>query len=166
METNELLIDAFTRIKEIVHSVADGLSDEQLAFRPAPDANSIAWLLWHISRVQDAQIAPVAQQSEVWTDGWYEKFQLPFDESETGYAQTSEQVGQVRASVALLVGYHDAVYERTVAFLQSAGAKDYGKIVDKNWNPPVTLGVRLVSIISDDLQHCGQAAYIKGLLPS
>lgn len=165
MGTNEILIDAFGRVKEVVHDVADGLNDGQLAFRPSDMTNSIAWLLWHLTRIQDDHISELAGREQAWIDdGWYDKFNLPFDKSATGYGQNSREVGEVQASANLLIGYYDAVHERTIAFLQTLDKKDYEKIVDTNWDPPVTAAVRLVSVLSDDLQHCGQAAYIKGML--
>jgi hypothetical protein len=67
-------------------------------------------------------------------------------------------------SADLLTGYYDAVHERTVAYLTTLSDADLDRIVDERWDPPVTLGVRLVSVISDDLQHAGQAAYARGLI--
>lgn len=165
MTANELLIDAFTRIQENVHSATQGLVKEQLTFRPNATANSIAWLVWHLSRVQDDHIADLASRDQVWaSEDWYEQFNLPFDMNVTGYGQTSEDVAAVHASTELLLGYHDAVYDQTIHYLQSLTDTDFDTVIDTNWNPPVTVGVRLISIINDDLQHVGQAAYVRGLL--
>ena len=165
METNKILIDAFERIKEVVHDAVTGLNDGQLVFRPEKDANSIAWLVWHLSRVQDDHMSELADHEQTWTaDNWYDKFDLPFDESATGYGQSSSEVARVKAPADLLIGYYDAVHNQTIEFLQSLDEKDYEKIVDTNWNPPVTMAARIVSVISDDLQHCGQAAYVRGLV--
>ena len=168
MTTAELLADAFGRIREVVHHVADGLSPDQLAFRPQPDANSIAWLIWHLTRVQDDHVADAAGTEQVWTaGGWSERFGLPFDEIETGWGQNAEAVGAVRIrSAELLTEYHDAVYQGTLEFVRSVTDSDLDRVVDDGWDPPVTLGVRLVSVVSDDLQHAGQAAYLRGLLTS
>lgn len=164
--TNELLEDAFTRIRDTVRRAARGLSEEELSARVDPEANSIAWLVWHLTRVQDDHVAEVAGTEQVWTgEGWFDRFGLPFDPDATGYAQSSAEVGQVAGvSAELLVGYHEAVYAATVAYLRSLGDDDLDRVVDTNWNPPVTLAVRLVSVISDDLQHAGQASYVRGLL--
>lgn len=165
MATNDILIDAFGRIKEVVHATANGLDDDALLFRPSGEANSIAWLLWHLARVQDDHMSELAGHEQTWTtDGWYDEFGLPFDKSATGYGMTSDEVGDVKASAALLTGYYDAVHEKTTMYLKSLNEKDYDKIIDTNWDPPVTVAVRIVSVIEDDLQHCGQAAYVKGLL--
>ncbi len=165
MQSNELIIDAFNRIKEVVESTVSGVSEEQLAFRPNNTGNSIAWLIWHLSRVQDDHIAELASSTQVWqSGGWQKKFDLPFDHVATGYGQSTKDVDAVRVSAALLYGYHEAVYTRTVTFIETFDSKDYAKIIDEAWDPPVTLGVRLISVISDDLQHAGQAAYVRGLL--
>ena len=164
--TAELLIEAYGRIGQIVHRVVDDLDEDALAARVGPDANSIGWLVWHLTRVQDDHIAHVAGTEQIWTaNGWAERFGLPFDTSAIGYGQTSEDVGKVRGvSAELLAGYYDDVYAASSAFLRDVTDSDLDRVVDERWDPPVTLAVRLVSVISDDLQHAGQAAYVKGLL--
>ena len=166
MTSSDLLADAFGRIRGLVNDVVDGLSLEQLAFRPGGTANSIGWLVWHLTRIQDDHLAAAAQAGQVWmADGWAARFGLPFDESATGYGHRSEEVAAVRVSAAeLLTGYHDAVYTETIQYVQRLADTDLGRIVDERWDPPVTLGVRLVSVVSDCLQHAGQAAYVRGLL--
>ncbi|MFI6833574.1 MULTISPECIES: mycothiol transferase [unclassified Kribbella] len=165
MNTRELLIDAYSRIQEEVHAVVDGLDEKTLATRPGDTANSIAWLVWHLTRIQDDHLAGVGGYEQVLTaDGWHERLGLPFDPADTGYGHTSEQVGQVQLSAELLAGYYDAVHARTLEFLRLVTDDDLDKIVDRNWTPPVTMGVRLVSVIGDDLEHIGQAAYVRGLL--
>jgi uncharacterized damage-inducible protein DinB len=166
MNSAALLTDAFTRIRAIVTETVDGLTPEQLAVRPDGEGNSIAWLVWHLTRIQDDHVADVAGKQQVWlAKGWADRFELPFDPADHGYGHTSEQVSAVRPkSGELLIGYHDAVFEQTVRYLSNLIDDDLERVVDTNWDPPVTLGVRLISVISDDLQHAGQAAYASGLL--
>ncbi len=166
MRTAELLADAFARIREVVHQVSEGLSAEQLAYRPGPDANSIGWLIWHLTRVQDDHVSEVAGAEQAWTSaGWADRFALPFGREATGWGQSSAEVGAVQvASPDLLTGYHDAVHAQTLAFLATVTDASLDAIVDERWDPPVSLGVRLVSVICDDLQHVGQAAYLRGIL--
>jgi hypothetical protein len=160
----EILSEGFSRITPGVHRVVGGLDEGALTWRADPDANTIAWLVWHIARVQDAQIAPLAETEEVWkADGWARQFDLPFDDSASGYGQGSDDVGRVRASADLLMGYLDAVTTETARYLMTLHDGDLVRVVDTRWDPPVTLGVRLVSILADDLQHLGQAAYVRGL---
>ena len=163
--TSDLLVDGFGRVRENVHAVVEGLGEDQLAVRPAGTGNSIAWLVWHLTRVQDDHVAEVAGAKQAWTDeGWYDRFGLPFAEPATGYGHTAEEVAAVRVGADLLVGYHDAVQDRTVAYLRGLSDDDLDGVVDDRWDPPVTLAVRLVSVIDDDAQHVGQAAYVRGLL--
>lgn len=164
MHANEIIIDAFNRIKEVVHDTVPGLSAEQLEFRPGDKANSIGWMIWHLTRIQDDHISDVSHAKQIWDDGWFDKFQLPYDIEATGYGQSSEEVAAFQADSRLLLGYYDAVHEATLAYVQTLTEEDYERVVDSNWNPPVTLAVRLVSVIADDLQHAGQAAYTRGLL--
>jgi uncharacterized damage-inducible protein DinB len=162
----ELLLDGFGRVREIVHEVVDSLSADDLAYRVDPDANTIGWLVWHLTRVQDDHIADAAGIDQVWTTkGWMQRFGLPFEPSEHGYGQSSEEVGQVRVSShELLTGYYDAVHQQTLDFVEDVTDAALARVVDERWDPPVTLAVRLMSVISDDLQHAGQAAFIRGVL--
>jgi hypothetical protein len=161
----ELLIDDFGRIQGMVHRAVAGLTPSDLAFRPDSHANSIAWLVWHLTRIQDDHVADVAGTEQVWTgQHWDERFGLPFDAGATGYGQSSDEVAAVRAGVDELLGYHDAVHEETVRFVSGLRPADLERIVDESWDPPVSLGVRLVSVVTDDVAHAGQAAYVRGLL--
>ncbi|GAW49826.1 MULTISPECIES: mycothiol transferase [unclassified Nocardioides] len=165
MTPAQLLIDAFGRIEQTGRAAVEDLDDDQLAHRATADANPIAWLVWHLARVQDDHVADVAGLEQVWTaQGYADRFGLPFEDSATGYGQTSEEVGQVRASADLLADYLSAVTAQTVSYLQTVADGDLDRVVDERWDPPVTLAVRLVSVVSDDLQHAGQAAYGRGLL--
>jgi uncharacterized damage-inducible protein DinB len=164
MKTTDLLLDAFGRIAEEVGDTVDGLSEEQLAFRPGTGANSIAWLVWHLVRVQDNHVAEAAGEPEIWLeDGWADRFGLSLDPADTGYGHSVDDVAKVRASAELLTGYADAVGERSRRYLSSLDDEALDRVVDERWDPPVTLGVRLVSVIGDDMAHLGQAQYVRGL---
>jgi len=162
---NELLVDGFDRVRDIVQQAVDGLDEDQLAYRPDPDANSIAWLTWHLSRVQDDHIADVAGGEQMWTaGGWVERFRLPFSVDSIGFGHSCDDVAAVRASAEMLTGYQDAVHRATVDYLRTLDDDDYERVVDERWDPPVTLGVRLLSVLGDTTQHAGQASYVKGLV--
>jgi uncharacterized damage-inducible protein DinB len=168
MQSRDLLIYAYEQIQNMLRRAIEGLDPDQLTRQVGPEANSIAWLAWHLTRVQDDHVADVAGREQVWTaEGWADRFGLPFDETETGYGFSPDQVAQVRVESAdLLLHYAADVHARTVDFLRGLTDTDLDRIVDTRWDPPVTLGVRLVSVLSDDLQHIGQAAYVRGLLGS
>lgn len=166
MNIAELLTDGFGRVRESVVAVAEGLSPQQLAYRPNGTGNSIGWLLWHLARVQDDHVADVAGTEQVWTgQGWAARFALPFPDEAIGYGHSTEEVAQVQvADPALLVDYYAAVHARTLEYLSGLVDADLDRIVDERWDPPVSLGVRLVSVLNDDTQHVGQAAYVRGIL--
>ncbi len=164
MDSSDILIDAFGRIQELVHTVIEGLEPDALAFRPDGEVNSIGWLVWHLTRVQDDHVSEIAGRDQAWVaDGWADRFEMEPDPSNTGYGHTSDQVASVRPSAQLRRDYHDAVHDRTVEYLRAIDPDELGRIVDYGWDPPVSVGVRLVSVIGDDLQHAGQAAYARGL---
>ena len=165
MRSSDLLCDAFGRIRDLVDSTVDGLDGGILTWRPDPEANSIAWLIWHLTRVEDDHVAGVAQRDQAYTGcGFAERFSLPFDPGDIGYGHTSEQVGLVAvAGPDLLIEYHQCVAAASMASVAAMNDDDLDRVVDHHWDPPVTAGVRLVSVVSDCLQHLGQAAYIRGL---
>jgi uncharacterized damage-inducible protein DinB len=159
----ELLTDAFGRVRETVREAVEGLSDAQLAARLDSDANSIAWLCWHLARVQDDHLAGAFGVEQVWP-AFADRFGLPFGPGAIGYGDSPAEVALVRVPAGQLTEYHDEVHARTVALVSGITDADLSRVVDEGWDPPVTLGVRLISVISDCLQHAGQAAFIRGIL--
>jgi hypothetical protein len=167
MTSAGLITDAFGRIRETVTDTLYGLTAEQLTYRADADANPIAWLIWHLTRVQDDHVAAAFGVPQVWSDGgWAARFGLP-GSSDTGYGHDTIQVAAVSeacAASALLADYHEAVYEQTIKLVSGITDADLDRVVDTSWRPPVTLGVRLVSVLNDDAQHAGQAAFVRGIV--
>jgi hypothetical protein len=161
-----LLLEMFDRVPPLAEEATAGLDAAQLAQRPTPETNSIGWLIWHLTRVQDHHIAEILDTAQVWNEGsWAERFGLPPDAPDTGYGHTAAEVAAIRPdSPQVLTAYLEAVDARTRNMLAGLTPGDLDRIVDRRWDPPVTLGVRLVSIADDSLQHAGQAAYVRGLL--
>jgi uncharacterized damage-inducible protein DinB len=165
VDSADVLVDGFGRIREVVRGVLADLTQQDLAFQVDAGSNSIAWLVWHLTRVQDDHVADAAGVEQVWTaQDWVDRFALPLDRLDTGFGHRSADVEAVgTASGDLLLGYHEAVHEQTVAYLRGLADADLDRVVDTAWDPPVTLGVRLVSVLGDDLQHAGQAAFVRGV---
>ena len=160
----EILNEAFGRISTVVHSVLRGANTQVLTFRADPQANTVAWLIWHLTRIQDDHVSDLVAGEQVWiAGGWVDRFALPFGPEATGYGQSAEDVAAVRVETELLAGYYDAVHARTIDYLRTLSEADLDRVVDTAWDPPVTLLVRLISILCDDLQHAGQASYVRGL---
>lgn len=165
MTSNHVLDDAFERIRDAFHPAVNGLSVEELSFRPGGDSNSIAWLAWHLTRIQDDHIAGLDGIEQVWTaNGWADRFGLPFDDSDTGYGHGPEDVAKVTADADLLLGYFEDVHAKTKEFVGSLSESELDRVIDEDWAEPVTVRIRLVSVIADDLQHVGQAAYVRGIV--
>jgi hypothetical protein len=166
VDAKEILKDAFGRLPYLVRDAVQDLSPEQLRWAPTGTANPIGWLVWHLTRIQDHHIADLLNDRQLYiSGGWAEKFGLKADPSDTGYDHVPAEVAALHAeSWQVLVDYYAAVHERTVAYLDGLSAADLDDIVDERWDPPVTRGVRLVSVLDDDSQHAGQAAYVRGLL--
>jgi hypothetical protein len=162
---NALLVDAFGRVKDAVHGAVEGLTREQLTYRIDPEANTIAWLVWHLTRIEDDHVAALAGTEQVWhRDDWVSRFGLPFSPDAHGYGHRPEDVAAVDVPPDLLLGYHDAVHARTVSYLEGLKDGEYGEVVDRSWDPPVTRAVRLVSVVGDGTQHVGQAAFVRGVV--
>jgi uncharacterized damage-inducible protein DinB len=161
----DLLVDAFERVAQAVPGLLAGLNTAQLAWYPGPFANSIGWLVWHMARVEDDHMAGVAESEQVWlTQGWVDQFAVPYDSLDIGYGQTPDQAHRLEVSGDLLAGYYAAVHARTLEILGGLTDPEFDRVVDRNWDPPVTAAVRIVSVVNDVTQHVGQAAYVRGLL--
>jgi hypothetical protein len=165
MTSAELLTDGYGRIHDLVTRVLRDATPDGLSYRPEPDANSVAWLVWHLTRIQDSHLAEARDGEHLWNSaGWEERFALDFDATSTGYGHTSSEVALLgEVPIELLGGYHDEVHASTIGFLEGVTDTDLDRIVDTRWDPPVTLGVRLISVLSDNLQHAGQALFVMGI---
>jgi hypothetical protein len=164
----ELLVDGFGRIRENVADALDGLTPEELAYRIDADANPVSWLVWHLTRIQDDHVAAAFGVTQVWSSGnWAERCGLPAKMMDHGYGHNRDQVAAVAAATSasgLLGEYHEATYAQTVKLVSEVRDADLDRIVDTRWTPAVTLGVRLVSVLDDDMQHVGQAEFVRGIL--
>ena len=171
MESRELLLTAFDNIEQALRGAVEGIDPALLTVRQDPEANTIAWLAWHLTRVQDDHLADLAGTEQAYTAGqegggqsWADRFGFDLDPSSIGYGHTAAQVAAVHVTdPALLTGYYDAVHERTEAYLRTLSDADLDAVIDDRWDPPVTRGVRIISVVDDDIQHAGQAAYVAGI---
>jgi hypothetical protein len=169
MTSAELLTDAFGRIRETVENALDAMSPAQLAHQVDAVANPVGWLIWHLTRIQDDHIAGAFGVKQVWETGaWAARLGLPEDTLDTGYGHAPTRVAAIAKAVSAAPGrlleYHDATYEQTLKHVSDLADKELSRVIDNSWTPPVTLGVRLVSVLNDDMQHAGQAVYARGIL--
>ena len=168
MDVAALLSELYGRIAPLAEDAVEGLSQRQLTERLGTEANTIGWLVWHLTRVQDSHIAEILEVDQLWVEGDRARsFGLEADPSNTGFGHSADEVAAVQPrDASVLVDYLDAVDGRTQSMLADLDPDDLDRVVDENFDPPVTLGVRLLSIADDCLQHAGQAAYVRGLVVS
>ena len=164
MDAQDVLIDAASRPAAAARELQSKLDPTILNAHPGGHDNSIAWLLWHIGREIDAQLADLSGEPEVWGQ-FADRIGLGKAGEAVGYGHTSAQAHAIRVEKAgPLLDYLDAATEALTIYVRNLSDNELGAVIDETWNPPVTRGVRLVSIIDDAAQHVGQAAYIVGAL--
>jgi hypothetical protein len=166
LEAKDVVSDALGRIQSIVHRALKRVTVDDIHRQPSGETNSIAWLVWHLTRVQDDALSALAGQEQAWiSEGWHEQFALPADPDMTGFDDTPAQVSAFRIpTVQLILDYHDRVVERSRRYVEALAAEDFDRTLDEpQWQPLPTVGVRLVSVLADNLQHAGQAVYLRGL---
>lgn len=163
MKINEFTADALERVHVFMALAFDDLTQEQLWYRPAPEANSIAWVGWHLTRGLDRRVSDMDRGEQTWIEGrWFDKFGLPPNPTDYGIGHTKEQVDTVRPpDCATILGYYDAVYQRALAFLASPEADDHDRVLEDSGN---TVAVEMVGMVAGNLQHIGQVGYIRGLI--
>jgi uncharacterized damage-inducible protein DinB len=161
----DVLVDAFGRVQSDVHRAVAGLDEKALNLRLDAEANPVGWLVWHLTRVQDDHLADLAGTEQAYTaQGFADRFGFDLDPASMGYGHTAAQVASVHVTdPALLLAYYDAVHSQTLAYLRTLSDDDLDVVVDERWDPPVTRGVRIISVVDDDIQHAGQAAYVAGI---
>ncbi len=165
MQATDIVRDALRRVHQLIPAVLDGLDGDDLLWRPEPEANSIGWLVWHLTRTEDDHLAQLAGTDQVWTSaGWYERFGLPYLKAAHGFSMSPVEVGMFNArDTALLNGYAADVWAQSQQLLDTLTAADLDRVVDRRYTPPVTVGARLVSVVVETAQHVGQAGYVRGL---
>jgi len=166
MEWQDILDMEFERISRSLEIALEGLTEEDLNWQPKPDSNSIGWLTWHLTRWQDVQVSSFLKREQLWIkDGWYEKFGRPADAGDHGSGHKPDDLAKFKSPDAVtLIGYHQAVLAQTKSYLKSLSASDLDKVIEGTpFQPPPTVGMSIVGVLSDGMQHAGQAAYVRGL---
>ncbi len=166
MKWQSLINDGFSRVLEVIEPALAGLNRNDLNRQPKPDCNSIGWIVWHLSRGLDAQIADLTGEEQLWIkDGWYSKFNRTKDPGDTGFGDTPEDVAAFKSpAVSVLLDYYRDCLVPTNRFIAGLSLTDLDRVIDESYKPPVTIGVRLISILADCLEHSGEVAYLRGLL--
>jgi uncharacterized damage-inducible protein DinB len=166
MDLQTLVANVITlNTNNFVKPALQGLSDEDLLKRPNDQCNPIGWLLWHQTRVEDAITSNVSGKPQTWIEGqWHEKFGMPANAGDIGIGHSLEQVAAFRPTAANLLGYLDAVREKSLAVLKSLSAEDLDREVPAPGGGTRKIGDFLGTIMVDNFHHSGQIAYLRGYL--
>lgn len=163
MNSIEILTDFAHRPVDAANNLP-ALSADQLNAHPGGHPNSIAWLLWHSGREVDVQLSDLTGDEQVWIK-FRDRFELGEPGDAVGLGHTPEQAAEIKVDdQQLLIDYLEATLSALGRYVGKLSETDLGEIIDENWTPPVTRGVRLASIIDDAAVHVGQAAYAAGAL--
>lgn len=166
MDWRELIVDGYDRLPDMMKDVLAGVGAADLDWQPGRDSNTLGWTAWHLTRVQDSQIADLAGGEQLWIgEGWHRKFDRPADSEDTGYGDTAARVRAFRSpSGKVQLEYLRATVARTQAYLAALDPADLDRELDEPYRPRPTVAVRILSILVDCHQHAGEASYIRGLL--
>ncbi len=146
-----------------IHQSTDGLTDEQLYYRPSSDTNSIAWLIWHLSRWRDKISAAVVGEPQVWaSEGWAQRFDI--DPDRTGLGDTLEQVAAFSVGRDLLLGYASAAHNAIVERVFRMTPEQFEKEIEYSPGSSRPAWRALVSVMGDSSEHTGQINYLRGMI--
>ena len=166
MHCAEFITGIFARISHVLEASLEGLNQLEINRQPCPECNSIGWMVWHLTRVQDRFIATLSDNEQVWiAEKWYEAFGREADASDIGYGHTPEDLANFKApEVKILLDYYQATFERTKQYTNGISPEELDRAVGDSRLS--TVAMRLTAFISDNLQHAGQVAYLRGWLKS
>jgi hypothetical protein len=168
MKWQKLVLDSFLKQEKELEKVVEGLTEDDLSRQPAPDCNSIGWLVWHVIRSVDRNMSPVIGDEQLWLSAkWHARFGREPDPGETGYGHTAEQAKMFRSPDAnTVVEYSKAIMAKSADYFNR-------KLTDSDlarevYNPTLkitrTVEETIVAEIWHSMHHLGQAAYVRGLL--
>ncbi|MFC2060072.1 DinB family protein [Chloroflexota bacterium] len=164
MECWQLIVDTYERSSQALERALEGLTQDDLNQQPNPDSNSMGWIVWHLTRIQDRAIADLTGEEQLWIkDTWHSKFNRPADPQDVGVRHMPEDLAAFKSpDVQTLLAYHQAVLQVSKRYISNLSQTD----LDRWLGHPryATVGARLVVLISENLQHAGQVAYVHGLL--
>ena len=166
MESAGLVMDALGRVRDMVREALKDLTPEESLSPPKPH---IAWLVWHLSRVQDANFSGLLDRPQLWiAAGWHARFNMPPDSRDygTGHRQTQQQADAFTVTdKMLLLDYLDAVFAQTKSYLSTVTNADLNRVLNEpQYTPLPTLSIRLASVINCNTRHAGQIEYLRGLV--
>ncbi len=164
METKEYLLIEIDGLDRNLKRVTDGLTQEEVAWRPAFGANSIGLILFHVARSEDSFIqARLQEKEELWETGkWYDILNVQKDEAGAHY--TVEQVNAFPVSkLDKLMAYMTAVRAETIQYINLLTAESFDRKITMPRFGEMPAAVMLSLIVGHAAQHIGEISYLRGL---
>jgi hypothetical protein len=164
---NNVVDNILDLVGDVLQRGVDGLTVEQLKLQPASsDANPIGWLAWHLTRAQDRMFSMLMNKEQAWFgEGWHSKFGVADPQAPFSGVSADEVRAFDPVSSELLVAYYQAVRVYRTKYLESITAEELAKPAPSVPNrPDSTVGETLARVCSDNVQHAGQIAYVRGIL--
>jgi hypothetical protein len=168
MKWQQFVMDEFLRIEVELGQVLTGLTVDDLNYQPAPDCNSIGWLIWHLTRSHDRNMSEIIGKEQLWiADKWYVKFNRSPDPGETGVGHTTEQAAAFRSpDAAVVLEYHHAILKRIEQYVNSELTEK--ELERESYSPTLktekTVSTRIAAVVQQGFLHIGQAGYVRGML--
>ena len=166
MNTSQFIADCLAQTHLRLHATCEGLTAEQVLWRPAPTANNIGFILWHMARHEDGRVTAIACgaegfETDLWaTDGWYERFGQPVTAPGPG-----DRLGLRSLAIPapeVLLSYFRAVNERTMRFVALLDEERLNDYIGHR-EPRQTVAGSLRHVIVHQNNHHGQIDYLRGL---
>ena len=147
IDLNHFIVDRLDASYLWIERLRDGVTDEQFYYRPKDDTNSIAWLVWHLSRWRDRTSAIVTGDTQVWISE----------------GDTPEQVADFRPDRDLVLSYADAAHRAIVDRVLKLTANQLVEHVKGLTGEPRPAWRVLAGVIGDSTEHVGQINFLRGM---
>jgi len=163
IDLNGFISSVIKRSYDWIKLACDDLTEDQMHYQSTPDSNSIAWMVWHSSRIKDQVTASIVGESEVWlADGWAERFGIAPEAN--GIGDRPEQVTSFRVRSDFLLGYADAAHNVTIQRLSKilpAQLAQPSRYVLGDTRP---VWRSLQGMLGDAYSHAAQVSYLRGMI--
>ena len=159
MGTIEFITDCLAGVQIRLLGSCNGVTRDRALWRPAPHANNIGFVLWHVARAEDGTVSRLCGETPLWvSENWHERFGQPVDAPDPGDRMGLRAVNIPEMEV--LIGYLGAVHARTSEYLGRL-TEDGLQGVPSQSGP--TRAVSLRHLITHKNHHQGQIDFIRGL---
>jgi len=162
MDLKQFIIQSLGENTEYVMRAVKDLTTVELAYRPAPHSNSIAFLCWHVTRVEDLWISRLTGRKHLYeTAGWYQKFGTAAEDFGFGYG-VAELDAYKAPPMEVVMGYAMAVRQQTVDYIKGLDLDTLDEVKDFG-HRQASIGWALAHLVDEVGEHSGQIGYLRGI---